>query len=125
MNNKETKLKDFSDLEFRPHSNGGGIQAYLDFGPKDKKGYRFSISVVANKNGQGSHYGNVEDGEYEVGMFHHGAWIPLALGDDVLARQSSAQISKHMRDAQLNDFAWVCLLHNLRNDHRKELGLDN
>ena len=30
-----------------------------------------------------------------------------------------------MHKAQLNDFAWVTLLHSLRGEHRKELGLDN
>ena len=125
----ETSLKDFNDLEFGDHPNGDGIRAYLEFGPVEKQGvnegkHRYAISVVANKNGDGSFYGNVEDDEYEVGMFHHGAWIPLSVSDDVLGWQSPAQVSKHMRDAQLNDFAWVTLLHSLREDHRKEL-LDN
>jgi len=126
----ENSLKDFNDLEFGDHPSGsGGVRAYLEFGPVEKEGknegkHRYSISVVANKNGNGSYYGNVEDDEYEVAMYHHGAWIPLSVSDDVLGWQSPAQVSKHMRDAQLNDFAWVTLLHSLREDHRKELGLD-
>ena len=85
----------------------------------------FKISVVQNiGNGTGL-YGHARDGNYEVAIFYKDTYVPLAVGDDVLAGQSPVQISMHMRDAQLNGFAWVDLLKKLRADFRSELGLDN
>ena len=50
--------------------------------------------------------------------------IPLSFGDDVLGWQSPAQVSKHMRDAQLNGDAWVDLLKKSRKEFRDDLDLD-
>ena len=126
----ENSLKDFNDLEFKPHPNSSGVMARFAFGPVEvqgsKKGdHRYEISVVANKGGDGGHYGNVEDNVYEVAMFHHGAYIPLQVSDDVLGWQTPEQITELMNQAQLNDFAWVCKLRGERVALRKELGLDN
>jgi hypothetical protein len=50
--------------------------------------------------------------------------IPLAVCGDVLGWQSSVQISKHMRDAQLNGSVWVDLLRKIKADNDKDLDLD-
>ena len=132
MNNtqSQTKLSSFEDLEFKPHegfSVGQAVQARLTFGQRDKDNRdQFRISVVQNiGNGTGL-YGHEDDNTYEVAMWFQDrdGMLPLGLSDDVLAWQTPDQVTKLMHDAQLNDFAWVTLLHSLRNDFRKELGLD-
>jgi len=84
----------------------------------------FMVSVVANTEDGRGLYGHVDDNEYEVLMTFKDATIPLAVCGDVLTSQSPAQISKHMRDAQLNGFAWVDLLRKIKSNNDKELGLD-
>ena len=69
-------------------------------------------------------YGSVEEDLYEVAIFNDDGMIPLSVADDVLGWQSPAQVSKHMRDAQLNGDAWVNLLKEARLEFRKELDLD-
>ena len=66
------------------------------------------------------------NGDYEVAMWRDGDsdMIPLGVGDDVLAGQTPVQVSKLMRDAQLDGGAWVDLLRKLRKDFRDELDLD-
>ena len=69
MNNTKTELASFDNLEFGSHPNGDGVRAYLEFGPVETQGenegkHRYAISVVANKDGRGRFYGNVEDDEY-------------------------------------------------------------
>ena len=129
---ENTKLLNFDNLAFHKHpSCQDGIMAQLNMGD-------FTISVVANILQGDGLYGRVEmcqeteqldylNGDYEVAMWRKGDsdMIPLGVGDDVLAGQTPAQISKHMRDAQLNGDAWVDLLRKLRKDFRDELGLDD
>ena len=118
-------IKTFDNLEFKQHpgfSDGEAIQARLKFGSRDQ----FEISVVQNIGDGTGLYGQEDDGDYEVAMWFDGrnTMLPLSLGDDVLAGQSPTDISRLMMQAHLNDFAWVTLLHNARDEHRKELDLD-
>ena len=129
---ENTKLLNFDNLAFHKHpSCQDGIMAQLNMGD-------FTISVVANILQGDGLYGRVEmcrqteqldylNGDYEVAMWKKGDsdMIPLGVGDDVLAHQTPAQVSKHMRDAQLNGSAWVDLLRKLRKDFREELVLDD
>tara|TARA_B100000131_G_C17932019_1_gene538730 strand:+ start:71 stop:466 length:396 start_codon:yes stop_codon:yes gene_type:complete len=129
---ENTKLLNFDNLAFHKHpSCQDGIMAQLNMGD-------ITISVVANILQGDGLYGRVEmcqeteqldylNGDYEVAMWRKGDsdMIPLGVGDDVLAGQTPAQVSKHMRDAQLNGDAWIDLLKKLRKDFREELGLDD
>jgi hypothetical protein len=128
---KNTSLKGFNDLDFNPHGgfvnghNGSGkaIQARLKFGSRDQ----FEISVVQNINDGTGLYGHADDDTYEVAMWYDGrvTMLPLSVSDDVLGWQTPTDITRLMRQAHLNDFAWVTLLHNVRAETRKELGLDD
>lgn len=120
MNNiPKDELLNFNDLDFKPHrGTRDAVQARLDLGNG------LEISVVANKADGYGLYGSVEDDLYEVAIFNDDGMIPLSVADDVLGWQSPAQVSKHMRDAQLNGDAWVNLLKKLRKEHRIELDLD-
>ena len=126
MNNTESQLASFDNLEFNQHpsfAEGTAIQARLKFGSRNQ----FEISVVQNIGSGTGLYGHEDDGDYEVAMWFDGrdTMLPLGRGDDVLAHQSPIDISRLMMQAHLNDFAWVTLLHNVRQEHNKELGLDN
>jgi len=116
-------LLSFDDLDFQPHSLKDAVLARLDFDNG------FSISVVASdmpKGQRGSHYGNVADDEYEIAIYDDkGDMIPLHLSDDVLGWQSPLSVSNYMREAQINGKSWAKLLQKSRDDHRKDLGLDN
>lgn len=113
------ELLNFNDLDFQPHRGADdAVQARLDFGNG------LSISVVAGKDGRRGLYGSVEEDLYEIAIFDDDGMIPLSVSDDVLGWQSPAQVSKHMRDAQLNGDAWVNLLKEARLEFRKELDLD-
>ena len=119
-------IKSFDDLDFKTHagfSDGKARQARLKFGSRDQ----FEISVVQNIGDGTGLYGHEDDNTYEVAMWYDGrdTMLPLSVGDDVLAHQSPIDISRLMMQAHLNDFAWVTLLHNVRQEHNKELGLDN
>ena len=121
----KSNLKGFDDLDFKPHagfSDGKAIQAKLKFGSRDQ----FEISVVQNIGDGTGLYGDHSDNTYEVAMWFDGrkTMLPLGLSDDVLAWQTPLQVTQLMHQAQLNDFAWVTLLHSLRDDFRKELDLD-
>ena len=118
-------IKSFDDLDFKTHagfSDGKAIQARLKFGSRDQ----FEISVVQNIGDGTGLYGHEDDNTYEVAMWYDGrnTMLPLGRGDDVLAGQFPADISRLMLQAHLNDFAWVTLLHNVRDEYRKELDLD-
>jgi len=118
-------IKSFDDLDFKPHggfTDGNAIQARLKFGSRDQ----FEISVVQNIGDGTGLYGHEDDNTYEVAMWYdgRGTMLPLSLSDDVLAGQSPTDISRLMMQAHLNDFAWVTLLHNARDEHRKELELE-
>ena len=115
----QAKLLDFSDLDFQPHRGAAdAVQARLDLGND------LEISVIANKGEGRGLYGNVEDDLYEVAIYDNDGMIPLSVADDVLGWQSPAQVSKHMRDAQLNGDAWVDLLKKSRKEFRDDLDLD-
>ena len=72
-------------------------------------------------------YGHADDNTYEVAMWFQDrdTMLPLSKYDDVLAHQTPDQVTKLMHQAQLNDFAWVTILCALRNEHRRDLGLDD
>ncbi len=126
MNNTQSQLASFENLEFNQHpcfGEGKAIQARLKFGSRDQ----FEISVVQNLGDGTGLYGHEDDDTYEVAMWYNDrkTMLPLSLHDDVLGGQSPSDITRLMHQAHLNDFAWVTLLHNLRDEHRKELGLDS
>lgn len=126
----KSKLKGFDDLLFIQHGGfacGKAVQAKLTFGHRDKDSFdQFTISVVQNQGDGTGLYGHEDDNTYEVAMWFQDrdTMLPLSKYDDVLAGQSPVDVTKLMHQAQLNDFAWVTLLHKLRDDHRKELNLD-
>ena len=114
------QLLDFDNLAFHTHpSCDKAVMAQLKMGD-------ITISVVANTLDGHGLYGHIDDDEYEVAMWQFGNsdMIPLGVGDDVLAGQSPVQVSKLMRDAQLDGDVWVDLLRKLRKDFRDELDLD-
>jgi hypothetical protein len=119
-------LKSFDDLVFDQHTGftkGKAIRSQLTFGSRDQ----FRISVVQNIGDGTGLYGHEKDGNYEVAMWYDGRdiMLPLSMSDDVLGWQTPVDISRLMHQAHLNDFAWVTLLHNIRDESRRELGLDN
>ena len=130
MIKNDTKLKGFDDLTFGQHegfTQGKARQARLTFGHRDKDNQdQFTISVVQNLNDGTGLYGHIDDNTYEVAMWFQDrdSMLPLGLSDDVLGWQTPLQVTQLMHQAQLNDFAWVNLLHSLRDQHRKDLGLD-
>jgi hypothetical protein len=127
----KTTLKGFDDLTFSQHggfAEGKATQAKLTFGQRDKDNQdQFTISVVQNQGDGTGLYGHEDDNTYEVAMWfqNRDSMLPLAKYDDVLAGQSPTDVTRLMHQAQLNDFAWVTLLHSLRDERDKELGLDN
>ncbi len=125
MIKNRTQLKGFNDLTF--HTDLNRRYARLSFGYRDKDNQdQFTISVVQNVGDGEGLYGHADDNTYEVAMWFQdrGDMLPLAKFDDVLGWQTPADITRLMHQAQLNDFAWVTLLHSLRDESRKELGLD-
>ena len=131
MIKNDTQLKGFDDLVFDQHggfAQGKATQAKLTFGHRDKDNFdQFTISVVQNQGDGTGLYGHADDNTYEVAMWFQDrdSMLPLSKYDDVLAGQSPVDVTKLMHQAQLNDFAWVTILSALRNEHRKELGLDD
>ena len=125
---EKTKLLDFDNLAFHKHpSCNKAVMAQLNIPwlgafPSPS----ITISVVANTLDGHGLYGHVDDNEYEVAMWREGDadMIPLSVSDDVLAAQSPVQVSKLMRNAQLDGDAWIDLLKKLRKDFRDELDLD-
>ena len=130
MIKNKTQLKGFDDLTFGQHGafkQGKARQARLTFGHRDKDNQdQFTISVVQNINDGNGLYGHINDNTFEVAMWFQDrdTMLPLSKYDDVLAHQTPDQVTKLMHTAQLNDFAWVTLLHSLRDEHKKELELD-
>lgn len=131
MIKNDTKLKGFDDLTFGQHggfADGKAVQARLSFGHRDKNNQdQFTISVVQNIGDGDGLYGHADDNTYEVAMWFQDrdTMLPLSVSDDVLGWQTPVDITRLMHQAQLNDFAWVTLLQNLRDDFRKDLGLDD
>ena len=127
MIKNKTTLKGFDDLVFTQHggfAKGKATQARLTFGHRDKDSQdQFTISVVQNQGNGTGLYGHADHNTYEVAMWFQDRddMLPLTKYDDVLAHQTSLQVTQLMHQAQLNDFAWVNLLHSLRDEHRKEL----
>jgi len=131
MIKNDTQLKGFDDLTFGQHggfAQGKARQARLTFGQRDKDNQdQFTISVVQNLNDGTGLYGHINDNTYEVAMWFQDrdTMLPLSVSDDVLGWQTPVDITRLMHQAQLNDFAWVTLLQNARDDFRKDLGLDD
>jgi len=127
MIKKNTQLKGFDDLVFIQHGGfacGEAVQARLSFGWRDKENFdQFTISVVQNQGNGSGLYGHEDDNTYEVAMWFQDRdrMLPLSKYDDVLAYQTPAQVTQLMHQAQLNDFAWVSLLHDLRDELEQEL----
>ena len=120
-------LKGFNDLVFTQHKAcriGEGVSAQLTFGCRDKDNFdQFTISVVQNVGvGTGLH-GHQDNGNYEVAMWFQDrdTMLPLAKYDDILSYQTPIQITQLMHQAQLNNFAWVTLLHSIRDEYNKEI----
>jgi len=118
---EQQKLLDFENLAFITMYEGTPVEKVI----AQLKFDDFMISVVANSGNGDGLYGHVDKNEFEILMTFKGVNIPLAVCGDVLGWQSPAQISKHMRDAQLNGFVWVDLLRKVKADYDKELGLDD
>ena len=119
-------LKSFDDLVFDQHrgfSKSKAIQAKLKFGSRDQ----FEISVVQNIGDGTGLYGHEDGDTFEVAMWYDGrdTMLPLSMSDDVLGWQTATDITRLMHQAHLNDFAWVTLLQNIRDESRRELGLDD
>ena len=119
-------LKSFDDLVFDQHAGfakGKAIQAQLLLGDRDQ----FRISVVQNIGDGNGLYGHEDGDTFEVAMWYDGrdTMLPLSVSDDVLGWQTATDITRLMHQAHLNDFAWVTLLHNIRDESRRELGLDD
>ena len=131
MIKNKTQLKGFDDLVFTQHggfADGKATQARLTFGYRDKDNQdQFTISVVQNQGDGTGLYGHADDNTYEVAMWFQDrdTMLPLSVSDDVLGWQSPVDVTRLMHQAQLNDFAWVTLLQNARDDFRKDLGLDD
>lgn len=131
MIKNKTQLKGFDDLVFTQHggfADGKATQARLTFGYRDKDNQdQFTISVVQNQGDGAGLYGHADDNTYEVAMWFQDrdTMLPLSVSDDVLGWQSPVDVTRLMHQAQLNDFAWVTLLQNARDDFRKDLGLDD
>ena len=127
MIKKNTQLKGFDDLVFIQHGGfacGKAVHARLSFGWRDKENFdQFTISVVQNQGDGNGLYGHEDDNTYEVAMWFQDrdGMLPLGKYDDVLGYQTPAQVTQLMHQAQLNDFAWVSLLHNLRDELEQEL----
>ena len=125
MIKNRTQLKGFNDLTF--HDESDRRYARLSFGYRDKDNQdQFTISVVQNVGDGKGLYGHADTNTYEVAMWFQdrGTMLPLAKFDDILGWQTPVDITRLMHQAQLNDFAWVTLLHNIRDESRKELDLD-
>ena len=118
-------LKSFDDLIFVQHAGftkGKAVMARLKFGSRDQ----FEISVVQSIGDGNGLYGHEDGDTFEVAMWYDGrdTMLPLSVSDDVLGWQTATDITRLMHQAHLNDFPWVTLLHNIRDDFRKSLDLD-
>ena len=116
MNNQKT----FSDLDFNDHANvSGGVQAKLEL-END-----LEVSVVSMKGkheGYGGLYGNVEEGTYEVAVFHHGNMLPLNATDDVRGWQSEDDLNALLDSLQGDGHKdFIAELFNAKNEWQKEL----
>ncbi len=105
-------MKTFDDLKFGPHPSAKdlGIVASLGF----DNGY--AISVVANVEGGTCFYGN-HPNTYEVAVFNQrGDFVPLGKHDNMLAHQSPLQISKLIKQFDLDGILQEKLLVDIRQD---------
>jgi len=110
----QNQYKTFKDLVFFTRGFDGASHARLDLGND------ITISVVGGSQGV---YGNGDD-TWEVAFFQNDDFLPISKFDDVLGWQDEAQITKHMKEAQVNGNAWANFLKELRADWRKEMDLD-
>ena len=84
-------MKKFTDLEFKKHISGNGVQAKMAF----DNGFDISVIKCAGS------YGG-EDGLYEMAIYY-GKEITYNthITDDVLGHQTEDDITKAMKDVQL------------------------
>lgn len=116
MNQSTFTMKTFDDLAFQPHANlqDLGVQASLTL----DNGYAFS--VVGNTEGGDFFYGD-HPNTYEVAVFNQrGDFVPLGRHDDVLAHQSPLQISKLIKQFDLDGVLHEKLLADIRQDNIQE-----
>ena len=110
----QTQYKTFADLDFNTREWDNAQVATLNLGND------ITISVVGGTSGL---YGDGIE-TWEIAFFQDGDFIPLSKFDDVLGWQTEADVTRHMRDAQVNGNAWVQLLKEIRAEFRKEMDLD-
>ena len=80
----------FEDLEFKPHGNGRGIHARMEFGNN------YGVSVV-----QGSTFYTNGDDEYQLAVMHEGnLTYSTHITDDVLGHLSEEEVTDTMRQVQ-------------------------
>ena len=118
-------IKNFSDLVFSDHPNSSnGVIATLDLGNN------LEISLVAVKSGAsafGSHYGSLENGTYEVAVFHNSNMLPLTPWEDVRGWQTEADITELMAELQgdASDIhGFIAFLYTEKDEAWAELELD-
>lgn len=112
------ELKGFNHLQFK-EKRPTVRSALLTFGHRDEDNYdQFTISVVQNIGDGTGLYGHEDQNTYEVAMWFQNQepMLPLTKYGDILGYQTPAQITKLMHQAQLNDFAWVTLLREIRKE---------
>jgi hypothetical protein len=117
-------MKTFNDLEFTYHEDIKRWTASLEL----DNGYLFSVIAGDINDGWSLPYGTYQNETFEVAVFgtefdDNGdiKKVPLALYDDVLGWQKPIDISKLMRQFQLDGKAHEDLLVAMREEEKKEL----
>ena len=112
-------MKNFDDLKFTYHKDIKRWTASLEF----DNGYLFSVIAGDIENGRSLPYGTYQNETFEVAVFgtefdENGDRknVPLALYDDVLGWQKPINISKLMRQFQLDGKAHEDLLIAMREE---------
>lgn len=107
----QNQYKTFADLDFKTRDFDGALQARLDLGND------IQISVVGGSQGL---YGNGEN-TWEVAFFQDGNFLPICKYDDVLGWQTEEQVTRNMREAQVNGNSWANLLKEIRKAHLEDI----
>ena len=117
-------MKTFNDLKFTDHKDIQRWTATLEL----DNGYLFSVIAGDKEDDWSLPYGTYQNETFEVAVFgtqldENGdrKKVPIALYDDVLGWQKPIDISKLMRQFQLDGKAHEDLLVAMRKEERKEL----
>lgn len=117
-------MKTFNDLKFTDHKDIQRWTATLEL----DNGYLFSVIAGDKEDDWSLPYGTYQNETFEVAVFgtqfdDNGdrKKVPLALYDDVLGWQKPIDISKLMRQFQLDGKAHEDLLVAMREEEKKEL----